>query len=239
MWIGATPRAPGREQRRPPNGHHLRVGPPPAGPPEAVGAWREEVPAPTTARAALARSLGAWDPIGDGEAAAFAARFAADYLSFDEDDPTRRAEVLRGYLADPSACTLGWSGIGRQRCDIVLPGRALRTEHGVIVVEVTARIVPYRRSAAAPSFPVDPGPGLPPVSASTVGPSCAPAPAAPGWVACPALWVRIAPPVRRDDTGALVIDLGLPGPGHGGPTTPDPGDLPDRDPASASDGDLL
>lgn len=225
----APPRSPGGGQRRATNGHHLRVGPPLADPPGAVAAWREEIPAPPTGRVALARSLDAWDPVGDGEAAAFAARFAADYLSFDEDDPAARGQVLRGYLADPRAATLGWSGIGRQRADIVLPGRTLRTEHGTVVVEVTARVVPYRRSAATPSPPLDPGPGPPPVSASTVGPSCAPAPDAPGWVACPARWVRIAPPVRRDDTGTLVIDLGSPaptrsaapspGPGHGGPTS--------------------
>lgn len=169
---------------------------------------REAATRPTVAGQALLEcSVAALDPVGDAEAAAFAARFTADYLSYDEDDPALRAQVLRGYLADPSGATLGWSGVGRQRAEIVLPGRTLRTAEGMVVVEVTARVTPYHR--AGPRFTTpDPDGELPPRPASTVGPSCAPAPAAPGWVAGPAQWVRIAPPVRRDVHGALVIDIG-------------------------------
>lgn len=257
MWIGAAPRpagvasAPESTASRPPipvrrsptNGHHLRVGPPGAGPPVAVAAWRGETHAPGSGRAALERSLAAWDPISDGEAAAFAARFAADYLSFDEDDPSSRAQVMRSYLADPRAATLGWSGVGRQRADIVLPGRTLRTADGTVVVEVTARVIPYLRDAATAPL-AEPPPNLPPIPSSTVGPSCAPAPVAPGWVACPALWVRIAPPVRRADTGALVVDLGPAPTRSAPPSTPGPerGSPDDLrapmspDPDNASDG---
>jgi hypothetical protein len=53
--------------------------------------------------------------IDGAEAKTLAARFAADYLSWDEDDPHRRADVLREYLSDPRAATLGWDGEGRQR----------------------------------------------------------------------------------------------------------------------------
>ncbi len=233
---------PGRASRPLTNGHDRRVGRPVGG--MAGGAAMEPVltrPA-VSGSVALHRSIAALDPISDGEAAAFAARFAADYLSFDEDDPSLRAQVLRGYLADPRAATLGWSSLGRQRCDIVLPGRTLRTGDGTVVVEVTARVTPYRRDAARSSL-ADPAPDLPPIPASTVGPSCAPSAAAPGWIACPAQWVRIAPPVRRSDTGALVVDLGCAPASSSPPATPrhdhhDPRAprTPDPAPDSAVDG---
>lgn len=253
MWIGAAARPapvtsaacasrtvrsaeqPGWVQRPSTNGHDLRVVPPVGGPPPRLGLTRPAVSGP----AALQRSIAALDPISDGEAAAFAARFAADYLSFDEDDPSLRAHVLRGYLADPHAATLGWSSLGRQRADIVLPGRTLRTDDGTVVVEVTARVTTYRRDLAT-SSPAEPAPDLPPIPASTVGPSCAPSESAPGWVACPAQWVRIAPPVRRSDTGALVVDLGCAPAGSATPAAArpdhvDPGAAPrtpERDPES-------
>lgn len=156
--------------------------------------------------ALLERSLAAFEPVGEAEAAAFAARFAADYLSWDEDDPGRRVEVLRGYLTDPAAATLGWSGVGRQRADVVLPGRTLRTVDGVLVVEVTARVTTYERDRQGAADAAPAGSVRPPVSA--VGPSCAPPPHGEGWRAGVAHWQRIAPPVSRDHTGQLVIDIG-------------------------------
>lgn len=45
------------------------------------------------------RSVRSLEPISDLEATAFAGRFAADFQSHDEDQPTRRAEVLRPLLA--------------------------------------------------------------------------------------------------------------------------------------------
>lgn len=177
--------------------------PEPAGRAVALPALR---PAPSGPRL-LERSVAALEPITDGEAAAFAARFAADYLSFDEDNPMLRAEVLRGYLAYPSVSTVGWPGVGRQRADIVLPGRSLRTADGAVVVEVTARVTPYRRAerTSNPTAPDDPQPAVLP---SSVGRSCAPAADAPGWIAGPAQWARIAPPIRRTADGRLVVDMG-------------------------------
>lgn len=166
-----------------------------------VNGHRDRSPA-----ALLERSLAAFEPVGEAEAAAFAARFAADYLSWDEDDPARRPEVLRGYLTDPAAATLGWSGVGRQRADVVLPGRTLRTADGVLVVEVTARVTTYERDRPRPADAAPAGSVRPPVSA--VGPSCAPPPQGEGWRAGVAHWQRIAPPVSRDHTGQLVIDIG-------------------------------
>jgi hypothetical protein len=40
-------------------------------------------------------------------------------------------------------------------------------------------------------------------------PASAPPPTVSGWEPGAAWWVRIAPPVRRDTDGRLVIDLGL------------------------------
>ncbi len=169
--------------------------------PLPVNGHRDRSPA-----ALLERSLAAFEPVGEAEAAAFAARFAADYLSWDEDDPGRRVEVLRGYLTDPAAATLGWSGAGRQRADVVLPGRTLRTADGVLVVEVTARVTTYERDRLRPADAAPAASVRPPVSA--VGPSCAPPPHGEGWRAGVAHWQRIAPPVSRDHTGQLVIDIG-------------------------------
>lgn len=159
-------------------------------------------------RELLERSLAALEPVSDAEAGPFAARFAADYLSFDQDDPALRAEVLRGYLADPAAALLGWSGQGRQRCEFVLPGRTLHTDDGVVVVEVTARVVTYDRSPEVAGGPETGVGAAPPGPSSAIGRSCAPAPTGRGWIAGGAHWVQLAPPVRRHRTGRLVIDFG-------------------------------
>lgn len=184
---------------------HTAPAAPPAPPPGAVRGASTR-----SSRELLERSLAALEPVTDAEAGPFAARFAADYLSFDQDDPALRAEVLRSYLADPDAALLGWSGQGRQRCEFVLPGRTLRTDDGVVVVEVTARVVTYDRS---PEVVEGPGAGVgaaQPGPSSSIGRSCAPPPTGRGWVAGGAHWVQLAPPVRRHRTGRLVIDFGAP-----------------------------
>lgn len=161
----------------------------------------------------IERSLSAWEPIGEAEAAAFAARFAADYMSWDEDDPTRRAEVLREYLTDPRDATLGWSGTGRQRADVVLPGRTLRTRDDRLVVEVTVRVTTYERACPSPA-PADtpaggrePPLGDEPLPANAVGRSSAPDPYSPRWRVVSTHWARLAPPISRDQTGRLVVDI--------------------------------
>lgn len=182
--------------------------PPPPAPARGVSA--------RSPRELLERSLAALEPVSDAEAGPFAARFAADYLSFDQDDPALRAEVLRGYLADPAAALLGWSGQGRQRCEFVLPGRTLRTDDGVVVVEVTARVLTYDRSPGVAGGHETDVSAATPGPSSAIGRSCAPAPTARGWVAGGAHWVQLAPPVRRHRTGRLVIDFGAPPAVEGG-----------------------
>ncbi|WP_226353152.1 hypothetical protein [Pseudonocardia sp. ICBG601] len=154
------------------------------------------------------------EPVSDVEASAFAARFACDFQSFDEDVPWRRAEVLREVLADVQACTWGWSGAGRQRADSPLPGRLYRRSDTVVFVEVVVRATPYVRAGTAPeaddsavsaaehSGLVEP--------AGTIGRSCAPPESAAVWTAVEPRWVRMTVPVTRAaEDGRLVVDPGL------------------------------
>ena len=154
----------------------------------------------------FSRSIRSLEPISDLEAAAFAGRFAADFQSFDEDDPDRRAEVLRPLLADAQASTWGWSGVGRQRADSPLPGRLFRVSDTVVFVEVLVRATTYVRVRSQPaqsggSAPADVEPvGL-------VGPSSAPSESDPCWVATESNWVRMTVPVTRSaDDGRLAVD---------------------------------
>lgn len=153
----------------------------------------------------FSRSVRSLEPISDLEAASFAGRFATDFQSFDEDAPNRRAEVLRPLLADPQACTWGWSGAGRQRADSPLPGRIYRPSDTVVFVEVIVRVTTYARACPPPETPR-------PVEAAEVelsgllGPSCAPPEADPAWAAVEANWVRMTVPITRDDDGHLVVD---------------------------------
>lgn len=137
------------------------------------------------------------------EAAALAGAFAADYLSWDQDDPGRRGQVLSQYLppdvdGDPSL--LGWSGKGRQRADFALPGTVQADGEGRVMVDVRVRVTPFRRVGASAR------------TASTGGelevagvPAAAPAPTAKGWRSLDSHWVRMSVPVLRDD-GRLVVD---------------------------------
>jgi hypothetical protein len=143
--------------------------------------------------------------IDDGEASAFAARFATDYLSFDEDDPTRRPESLRDYLADPRASGLGWSGTGRQWADAPLPGRIERRSDVVVFVEVSLRVTAYSR--VCPSS--DPSVVYADEPLHAIAPSSAPAGDPDAWMAGRAWWVQMAVPVTRDQVGRLVVDLAL------------------------------
>jgi hypothetical protein len=143
------------------------------------------------------------------EACGFAVRFGADYLSWDELEPTRRPAALRTYLADPGMADVGWSGRGRQRTDLVTAGRTVVLGKGrVVVVEVTARIVGYHRidTEVDRLWRAPAGEATPPLA---FAPAAAPPPVVAGWEPGAAWWVRIAPPVRRDQDGRLVVDLSL------------------------------
>jgi hypothetical protein len=155
------------------------------------------------------RSLASWEPVSVGEACGLAVRFAADYLSWDELEPTRRPAALRTYLADPGMAGVGWSGRGRQRADLVTAGRTVVLGEGrAVVVEVTARVVGYHRVEVDPERVWRPPVGevTPPLA---FAPASAPPPTVAGWEPDAGWWVRIAPPVSRDADGRLLIDLAL------------------------------
>lgn len=150
------------------------------------------------------RSVRSLEAIGELEAASFAGRFAADWQSWDEDIPTRRAEVLRTLLADPRACTWGWSGEGRQRADSPLPGRMEFRSEIVVFVEVTVRVTAYARACPQPDAA---DPVRTDESYGVIAESSAPAECDPRWVGGPAHWVRMTVPVTRSsDDGRLVVD---------------------------------
>ncbi|WP_226364621.1 hypothetical protein [Pseudonocardia sp. ICBG162] len=140
--------------------------------------------------------------VDPAEASALAGAFAADLLSWDEDDVARRGRVLAAYLPTTVADgLLGWTGTGRQRADLVLPGR-VRTDGDRAVVDVRVRVVPYRRVDARGTAAPEPEPDDP------IGaPAGAPAPAARGWRGLAARWVRLEVGVVLSGDG-LVVDAG-------------------------------
>jgi hypothetical protein len=175
-------------------------------PTDGTSTTRGELARYTPDQELFARPIRALEPISDLEAAAFAGRFAADFQSFDEDDPTTRAEVLRPLLADPRASTWGWSGAGRQRADAPLPGRIFRTSDIVVFVEVLVRVTTYARAHPQPQPSGAPAlADIEPVG--VVGPASAPPESDRRWCAIEANWVRMTVPVTRAaDDGRLVVD---------------------------------
>lgn len=158
------------------------------------------------------------------DAAALAAAFAVDYLSWNESDPARRGRALAPYIA-PSAreedlVVAGWSGCGRQRAELALPGAVVRLGPTRLLVHVRVRVTPFRRRADAPA------------SASTGGsedalpfPAAAPAPAHPEWEGLDSYWYELLVPLleaggrQRVDIAAVTVVPPLPEAGDdtGGP----------------------
>lgn len=148
------------------------------------------------------------DPL---EAAALAGAFAADYLSWDEDDPARRGGALADHLAAPvgDPARLGWDGRGRQRAEVVLPGLVRADGDDRVLVDVRVRVTPFRQvdgvrdGADGDGSSADRPDDRP---ADVLGvPAAAPAPAGRGWRGCASYWVRLSVPVMRED-GRLVVD---------------------------------
>jgi hypothetical protein len=139
------------------------------------------------------------------EAAALAGAFAADYLSWDEDDPGRRGQALAEHVAaavgDPTL--LGWDGRGRQRAEFALPGPVRPDGEDRVLVDVRVRVTPYRavgdRTVDRAADTVEPEPAVAGV------PAAAPAPTGRGWRSCASYWVRLSVPVGREDD-RLVVD---------------------------------
>ncbi|MBO0849282.1 MAG: hypothetical protein J2P20_07465 [Pseudonocardia sp.] len=184
-----------RTKRRTGRGFRDHRPPPPAAAPATA-------PAPATAVDPATTWLDPVAPPHPMEAAALAGAFAADYLSWDEQAPERRGQVLAQYLPSDvvgNAALLGWSGKGRQRAEFALPGAVRPDGAGRVVVDVRVRVTPYR-AVGQPSEPAPVG------DLEVAGvPAVAPAPTARGWKSLDSYWVRLTVPVNRDQ-GRLVVD---------------------------------
>ncbi|HWM59779.1 MAG TPA: hypothetical protein VNO83_18255 [Pseudonocardia sp.] len=164
--------------------------------------------------AARPGATGPGQPTPDpAEAAGLAAAFAVDYLSWDQDDVARRGQVLAGYLREPGPdpAYLGWSGAGRQRAELAVPGRICADPQGRLLVDVRVRVTPYEavgdvRSRARPGAAAGSADAAPEPRAGTGSvPAVAPAPAGRGWRSLPSRWVRLWVPVLCD-RHRLMID---------------------------------
>ncbi len=142
------------------------------------------------------------------EAAALAGAFAADYLSWDEDDPGRRRRALADHLAAPvgDPALLGWDGRGRQRADFALPGLVRADGDDRVLVDVRVRVTPYREVGDRTAERVADAAEAAEPEPDVLGvPAAAPAPTGRGWRGCASYWVRLSVPVVRED-GRLVVD---------------------------------
>ena len=179
-------------------------------PPGPTGA-PATAPASSDCRRPPAAAVRGEPAVSTTAAAAIAARFAADALSWDEDAPGTRAAALSAYGDDGDVGSkAGWDGRGRQRVDLVLPPEeVLRLQSGDILVTLTARVVTYLRTAAIWSDPAVAGTGGPAsaVPRDAVAPAAAPSPDTPGWAAAQAYWVPISTVVRRTAAGYLAVEL--------------------------------
>jgi hypothetical protein len=141
------------------------------------------------------------------EAAALAGAFAADYLSWDEDDPGRRGRALADHLAAPvgDPALLGWDGCGRQRAEFALPGLVRLDGDDRVLVDVRVRVTPYRAVGTSDDRAADAAEDTEPEPDVLGVPAAAPAPTGRGWRGCASFWVRLSVPVVRED-GRLVVD---------------------------------
>jgi hypothetical protein len=113
----------------------------------------------------------------------------------------------------------GWSGSGRQRGELALPGAVIALSEDRLLVHVRVRVTPFHRLAGVPACLRRSTDVLP-------FPAAAPAPSDPGWVGLDSYWYELLVPVReiadqwRVDIGAVIVVPPLP---------PLPPDVRDRD----------
>lgn len=147
-------------------------------------------------------------PVPDDAARSVAARFAADFLSWDEDAPQRHYQVLAAYFSNPAAAVLGWNGRGRQHADLVIPGVVTRLSPQQVVVEITVRVVLHERTIDRPrptairAELTDPPPGLEWAAAGAAGNE--------SWRATATAWTTLHVPVGRSANGELKIQPRIP-----------------------------
>lgn len=194
----------------PPAPPHLRPAPPPGLGPTTDRARADLAAighphAGTAAPAAL--------PARRADAGALAAAFGVDFLSWDEGDPERRGRALAPYVTPPvreeRLAATGWSGSGRQRGELALPGAVIALSEDRLLVHVRVRVTPFRRITRAPVCIRHSTDVLP-------YPAAAPAPTDPGWVGLDSYWYELLVPVRevtdqwRVDIGAVIVVPPLP-----------------------------
>jgi hypothetical protein len=210
---GRARQRPGEPQPPSPAPPHLRPGPPPGfGPVADLG----RVPADLAAAGhphAAAPAAPAALPARRADAAALAAAFGVDFLSWDEGDPQRRGRALASYALPPvmeeQLAGTGWSGSGRQRGELALPGAVIALSADRLLVHVRVRVTPFRRLTRQPAHVRHSTDVLP-------FPAAAPAPTDPGWVGLDSYWYELLVPVRevvdqwRVDIGAVIVVPPLP-----------------------------
>jgi hypothetical protein len=162
-------------------------------------------------------------PARRADAGALAAAFGVDFLSWDEGDPQRRGRALAPYAVPPVVeerlAATGWSGSGRQRGELALPGAVIALSEDRLLVHVRVRVTPFRRltrTSACVRHSMDVLPF----------PAAAPAPTDPGWVGLDSYWYELLVPVRevvdqwRVDIGAVIVVPPLPPGVQGGVVPP-------------------
>lgn len=128
-------------------------------------------------------ALGSAWPAGAATAAErVASRFAVDYLTWDEDNPTTRSQALDADLPSGVDMAAGWDGHGRQTVTLAIAGGVHPRSRTRGVVTVQARVIPYTHIG---------GTG-----------------AAAGWQALPQAWRTLAVPVAI--TSGRVVVTGAP-----------------------------
>jgi hypothetical protein len=194
----------------PPAPPHLRPAPTPGSGPAAdrartdlaaIGHPHAATPTPTAL------------PARRADAGALAAAFGVDFLSWDECDPGRRGRALAPYVAQPvreeRLAATGWSGNGRQRGELALPGAVIALSKDRLLVHVRVRVTPFRRLTMTPTCVRQSTDVLP-------YPAAAPAPADPEWLGLDSYWYELLVPVReitdqwRVDIGAVIVVPPLP-----------------------------
>lgn len=160
-------------------------------------------------RTSVDRPVSSLRPVSIDEARQLAECFALDYMSCDEDDPQLRQLALAPYLSRRSDALLGWpterAGVGRQRAITARAGECLAQGRWV-TVDVSVLVEIYQRDGSGPTEPRDPAterPELPPDARW----SAVPPAHAPGWVCSMTVWQRLGIPIRRHDSGGLVVEL--------------------------------
>jgi hypothetical protein len=189
-----------------------------------------EPPVPPHPRPARGRGLGPADLAADhphasaqvapaalparrADAGALAAAFGVDFLSWDEGDPHRRGRALAPYAVPPvleeRLTATGWSGSGRQRGELALPGAVIALAADRLLVHVRVRVTPFRRLTGTPA-------GVRHSTDVLPYPAAAPAPADPNWIGLDSYWYELLVPVReigdqwRVDIGAVIVVPPLP-----------------------------